>query len=122
MEDNRTAEVAAAICELAVAKHTNRYWPAQVWHASDHGKYRDLPDVGHNIEVRRIRTKKEAAVRRHQLGKNLVLYVAEAVYPEFRSVLLHGWLRYDDAWELGNESTYDPKNTRTIDISKLTSP
>ena len=26
MEDNRTAQVAAAVCELAVAKAINQYW------------------------------------------------------------------------------------------------
>jgi len=122
MEDDRTAVVAAAICELAVAKHTNRYWHGHVWHATEHTKYRDLPDVGKNIEVRRIRTRKEAAVRRHQLGKGLVLYVAEAVSPEFRQVVLHGYLVYDEAWEVGRPSSYDPDNTRVVSCDLLTPP
>ncbi|MGA0847955.1 MAG: hypothetical protein ACO3PY_05030 [Pontimonas sp.] len=122
MEDNRTAEVAAAICELAVAKHENRYWHAHIWHRSEHNKYRDLPDVGTNIEVRRIRTRKEAAVRRHQLGKNLVLYVAEAIAPEFMEVTLYGYLEYDQAWEQGTASHYDPENTRVISVHDLKPP
>lgn len=122
MEDDRTAQVAAAICELAVAKHTNRYWHAHIWHHTDHKKYRDLPDVGRNIEVRRIRTRKEAAVRKHQLGKGLVIWVAEAIAPELREVTLHGWLKYDDAWELGTESTYDPDKTRVIQTTQLNQP
>lgn len=56
-EDNRTAQVASAVCELAVAKHTNRYWSGHVWHASEHNKYRHIADVGANIEVRRLRTR-----------------------------------------------------------------
>lgn len=120
MEDDRTAQVAAAICELAVAKHTNRYWPAHIWHASEHSKYRDLPDVGRNIEVRRIRTGTTAAVRKHQLDKGLVLWVAHAVAPEFREVHLHGWIRYDEAWELGVPAQYAPETTRLVDIKHLT--
>jgi hypothetical protein len=122
MEDNRTALVAASICELAVAKYTNRYWHAHVWHQTEHEQYKHLPDVGANIEVRRIRTGKSAAVRRHQLGKGLVLWVAEAIAPEFRDVTLYGWLRYDDAWEMGEESTYDPQNTRVIRTDQLNDP
>lgn len=122
MEDDRTAQVAAAICELAVAKHTNRYWHAHIWHHTDHNKYRDLPDVGRNIEVRRIRTRKEAAVRKHQLGKGLVIWVAETIAPELREVNLYGWLKYDDAWELGTPSTYAPETTRVIPVEQLIDP
>lgn len=122
MEDNRTATVAAAICELAVAKYTNRYWHAHIWHRSEHEKYKHLPDVGTNIEVRRIRTTKAAAVRRHQLGKGLVIWVAETIAPEFRDVTLHGWLKHDDAWELGEHPAYDKENTRTIHINQLNDP
>lgn len=122
MEDNRTAVTAAAICELAVAKHTNRYWHAHIWHRTEHEKYRHLPDVGRNIEVRRIRTRKQAAVRRHQLGQGLVIWAAETIAPEFRQVTLYGWLKYDDAWELGQESDYDPQNTRVIAVEQLNDP
>lgn len=122
MEDDRTAQVAAAICELAVAKHANRYWHAHIWHRSEHARFRDLPDVGKNIEVRRVRTSNKAAVRRHQLGRGLVLWVAEAVAPEFRVVTLHGWIEHDRAWELGDPSTYDPENTKVIAAGKLYHP
>lgn len=120
MEDDRTAAVAAAVCELAVAKHTNRYWSGHVWHASEHNKYRDVPDVGRNIEVRRIRTQNRAAVRQHQVGKGLVLWVAKTIEPDFTSVELFGWIRYDEAWERGTPSSYAPETTRVIDVSELT--
>jgi hypothetical protein len=122
MEDDRTAQVAAAVCELAVAKHTNRYWHAHIWHHTDHDKYRHLPDVGRNIEVRRIRTQRSAAVRRHQLGQGLVIWVATAIAPELRQVELHGWLKYDEAWNLGTPSTYDPDNTKVISLDLLNKP
>jgi len=119
MEDDRTASVAAAICELAVAKHTNRYWSGHVWHQSEHARYEDLPDVGRNIEVRRIRTGTSAAVRKHQLGKGLVLWVAKPLEPEFTEVELYGWMHYDEAWEKGRPSRYAPESTRVIDVSAL---
>lgn len=115
MEDDRTAQVASAICELAVAKATNRYWSGHVWHKSEHSKYRDVPDVGTNIEVRRVRTKDSVAVRKHQLGKGLVLFAAYAEPPEFREVRIWGWMEYDEAWELALQASYDSSgNTRLL--------
>ena len=119
MEDDRTAQAAACVCELAVAKATNRYWSGHVWHKSEHNLYRDLADVGENIEVRRIRTRLSAAVRRHQLGKGLVLFVARPVLPEMTQVEVFGWIRYDEAWELGEPASYDPENTRVINVEDL---
>jgi len=122
-EDNRTALVASAVCELAVAKHTNRYWSGHVWHATEHQKYRHIPDVGKNIEVRRLRTREEAAVRKHQNNiQKLVLWVAKPVMPELRQIHLYGWITQTDAWQQGTASDYDPENTKTIHISKLNNP
>ncbi len=120
MEDDRTAQVAAAVCELAVAKATNRYWHAHIWHATEHHKYRDMPDVGRNIEVRRVRTSKAAAVRKHQVGKGLVLFVAYAIPPEFREVEMLGWMGMDEAWEAGVPSSYDSEGTRLVSPQHLT--
>jgi hypothetical protein len=118
MEDDRTAQVAACAAELAVAKHTNRYWSGHVWDYRDHNQYKDIPDVGTNIEVRRIRTRDTAAVRKRQVGKGLVLFVAKPVMPEIRSVEIYGWMHYDQAWEVGTESDYDP-DTRLVSVEHL---
>ena len=120
MEDDRTAQVAACVCELAVAKATNRYWSGHVWPPVEHRRRRDTPDVRHNIEVRRVRTSKSAAVRRHQVGKGLVLFVAQAIPPEFREVQVLGWIDMDEAWEKGKASSYDSEGTRLISPSHLT--
>ena len=120
MEDDRTAQVAAAVCELAVAKATNRYWHGHIWHATEHHKFRDMPDVGRNIEVRRVRTSKAAAVRKHQVGKGLVLFVAYAIPPEFREVEMLGWMGMDEAWEAGVPSSYDSEGTRLLSPTHLT--
>ena len=117
MEDDRTAQQAACVAELAVAKHTNRYWPGHVWHASEHSRYKDVADVGDNIEVRRVRDPRNGiAVRRHQLGKGLILWAAHPVPPEFRTVELYGWLPYDEAWDLGTYPNWDggKQKTRTV--------
>jgi len=120
MEDDRTAQVAACVCELAVAKATNRYWSGHVWPASEHRRRRGTPDVGHNMEVRRVRTSLHAAVRKHQVGKGLVLFVAQAIPPEFREVQVLGWIDMDEAWEKGKPSSYDSETTRLISPTHLT--
>lgn len=120
MEDDRTATVAAAIAELAVAKATNRYWPGHVWDKNDHKKYKDVPDVGTNIEVRRVRKGNTVAVRKHQVGKGLVLFAAQPEPPEFTQVDIWGWIRYDDAWELAEPAHYAPETTRLLHRDHLT--
>lgn len=120
MEDDRTAQAAAAICELAVAKHLNVYWPGHVWAAADHGRFRHLPDLFPNIEVRRVRSKPgKAAVRAHQVGKGLMLWVGRVEVPEMRRVLLLGHLDYDQAWQAGTPAPYDPDGTRLVDEAWL---
>ena len=114
MEDDRTAQVAAAIGELAVAKVTNQYWGGHVWPGNRHVENRNRADVGNNIEVRRVRTSNNAAVRRRQLGKGLDLFVVRPQPPEFREVEMLGWINHDEAWELGGPSGYDADNTRVI--------
>lgn len=119
MEDDRTAQVAACVAEIAVAKHTNRYWSGHVWPAIDHKHYRHIADVGKNIEVKRLRTRSKAPVRRHQVGKGLVLFVAKPLMPELREVDIYGWRDYDEAWELARPSDYDPENTKLLDLDWL---
>lgn len=121
MEDDRTAQVAAAITELAVAKHTNQYWGGHVWPAEKHRLYADVPDVGTNIEVRRVRTRRGAAVRGHQVGRGLILWAGQPIEPEFRQVELWGWLDYDTAWFQADESGFD-QSVRYIDRDLLVKP
>lgn len=120
MEDDRTAQVAAAIAELAVAKHTNRYWAGTAWRADQHDAEKWRPDVGRNIEVKRVRTGDSAAVRKHQRGKGIVLWVAQPIPREFREVEMWGWIPVDDAWEQGQPAGYDDTGrTRLIHRSLL---
>jgi hypothetical protein len=100
MELDREAQVAAAICELAVAKHINRYWHASIWHESEHAKHRNQPDVGDNVEVRRVRTDVGPAVRERDRGR--VVWGAKTT-GEFREVELLGWILGTDGWLLGED-------------------
>ena len=105
MEEDRNAQVAAAICELAVAKHTNQYWHGSVWDGRKHKKYKGMPDVGKNIEVRRVRTQSGPAVREKDLDRNLVIWGAELVDPEYRKVRLLGWIDAQSGYDIGIQKT-----------------
>lgn len=118
-EDNRTANVASALCELAVAKATNRYWHGHVWHHTEHHLYRHLPDVGTNIEVRRLRTRSSVPIRRYQNGKGLVVFAARVLGDEMQEVDVLGYVTQERGWEEGIPSDYDPENTRLFPVKKL---
>lgn len=118
MESNRTAQVASALCELAVAKCINQYWSGTFWTAENHDQEKHRPDVGRNIEVRRVRTKNAVAVRKKQVGLGLILFAAKAIEPEFKQVEVLGYLDYDKAWELGEESDFF--ETKYLALDKLT--
>lgn len=105
MEEDRNAQAASAICELAVAKYTNQYWHGSVWDGRKHKKYKDMPDVGLNIEVRRVRTQSGPAVRDKDLNRNLILWGAELVDAEYRKVRLLGWIEADKGYEIGIQKT-----------------
>ena len=118
MEANRTAQVASALCELAVAKTINQYWAGTAWAESDHDNEKHRPDVGRNIEVRRVRTKNAVAVRKKQVGLGLILFAAKAIEPEFQQIEVLGYLEYDKAWDLGEESEFF--ETRYLPLTQLT--
>lgn len=107
MEDDRTADAASAISELAVAKATGRFWTAGgAWSVSDHHRYRDLPDVGDNIEVRRVRdsSRQDFAVGEKDEGR--VIFATYVVPPEFRTVRVLGWIMGAEALEIGTPTAY----------------
>lgn len=93
MEEDHKAEAAAAICELAVAKHTNQYWHGHVWHHTEHWKYKNCPDVGEDVEVRRIRTADGVAIRRSDWGK--VVWAARVVDSGYKQVEILGFVEAD---------------------------
>lgn len=94
MEEDRNAQAAAAICELAVAKYTGQYWHGGVWCRGDHHKYKHLADVGNDIEVRRVRTGNAVKVRKKDAGK--IVWAARCADAEYRTVEILGCIPADD--------------------------
>jgi hypothetical protein len=104
-----------------VAKATGRQWHAKVWPPAEHWKHRDEPDVGRNIEVRRIREPNNGlVVREKDLNKGKVIFVAYPL-PEtgFRQVDVIGWLRAEDAWDLGKEAFEETRRVPQSLVNKL---
>jgi len=98
------ASPVAAISELAVAKALNTYWGGHIWDNRDHAKYKALPDLAPNIEVRRVREKKNpVAVWKKDTGKGIIVVATYPVPPEFREVEILGWVPVDIAWEKGEQ-------------------
>lgn len=98
MEEDRKAQAAAALCELAVAKYLNQYWHGSIWHVADQDKYRRMPDVGVDIEVRRVRTQAGVTVRRMDAGRTV--WGARCADPEYRKIELLGYVSADKALKL----------------------
>lgn len=116
MENNLRASYAAACCEVAVAKATCCFWTMSFWDSAQHRKFRLLPDVQPNIEVKRVREPDNPLVVRHrELASNRLIFSAYA-YPEFFEVVeVIGWLSAREAWELGEKASYDLSgNTRLV--------
>lgn len=111
------ASPAAAISEFAVAKALGKFWGGHVWDNRDHSRYRSIPDVEPNIEVRRVRERNNpVSVWSRDEGQNKILVVAYAIPPEYRQVEILGWLPIDVAWQKG---TPVGQNRRTFDTSRL---
>ena len=113
MEDNLRASVAAAACELAVAKATCCYWTASVWDSSQHYKFKDLPDVLPNLEVRRVRHPKSPLVireRDRRLDRVTVLAYTD-IDDWCREVDVIGWITAQVGWSVGTKPGWDTTNT-----------
>jgi hypothetical protein len=106
MEDDRTAQVASAIGELAVAKAVDKYWSASIWAGQDHDQYKYIADVSNNIEVRRVRTQSGPAIRYKDLNRGLIIFGVKPIEPEFREVDILGWIPAEVGWETGEEISY----------------
>lgn len=123
MEDNDRASVAAACCEIAVARVTCCYWDGAAWDSSQHYSQRERPDVYPDIEVRRVRERdKPLVVRRRDVDNSRIVVCAYAFGPMFRRVEILGWSRAESAWEQGEPAWYDRTDkTRLLDQSLLRS-
>lgn len=105
-EDDRTAQVAAAIGELAVAKLVNQYWHATIWSAKKHNEFKKLPDVGTNIEVRRVRTQDAVCIRQKDTGRGLIVFAVRPIEKEFTQVEVFGFINADEGYNMGEQRDY----------------
>jgi len=104
MEEDRKAQAAAALCELAVARFTNQYFHGHIWHWSERSKYRHLADVGSDIEVRRIRTADGVPIRKTDAGK--IVWAARPADAEYRTIELLGYVPADEVIPLLDNKTW----------------
>lgn len=109
MEDNRTANVASACCEMAVAKLLARYWSGHVWPVDEHERWRHLPDVEPHYEVRRVRrVQNGVAVRRGDVSAGRVIVGVFGLRETgFRFLDVLGGLKAQAAWDLGEFPEWD---------------
>jgi hypothetical protein len=117
MQEDRLAQPAAAICELAVAKYTGKYWHGGVWCRGDHSKYKNLADVGDDIEVRRVRTGNAVKVRKKDAGK--IVWGARVADDEYRTVEILGYIPADEVIA-SLAGTY--QDEKYVEIDLLTRP
>lgn len=119
------AQPLAVMCEVAVARHLGLEfdWDLAVWKAKDHNRFKERPDVGNNIEVRRVRhLNGRPSLRPHQVGKGLILFAAYNEPPEWLNVRIIGARPYDDAWALAEPAQYETQSksgSRTLHQSAL---
>jgi hypothetical protein len=121
MQDDATASMAAACAEAAVAGILGLVWHAKVWDASEHHLHRGEPDVGDNIEVRRIREPDNGlVVRESDTGAGKIIVIAHPL-PEsgFAVVDVIGWLAADDAWRVGSDYRVQTRRVPQRDIRPI---
>lgn len=122
MEDNLSASRASACVEIAVAKYKGAYWGGHYWPVDEHDKWKWIPDVEPNIEVRRVREMNNpVAVRRRDAHADRVIVCG---WPDpttaYQDVWLVGEIEATDGWKVGMPSEYDPDGTRLVPQGMLT--
>jgi len=115
LQDDLTANIAACACELAVSLHLNQSWNGAYWLPSEHRQASLAPDVGRNIEVRRVRDKKNPMpVKESEQHCNIFQAYS---YPESLNIVeITGWAPGWYAWSMGKQ-VYAEK--RALDVSLL---
>jgi hypothetical protein len=120
VEDDRTAQHAAAAAEIATARAFDRYWTAcGAWAAERHSEYRNIPDVGRNIEVRRIREGSASTFAISPKDRERIIAVCFVEMPELRRVRVLGWVDGETALEVGTDAGYGDRVRVPISILSL---
>lgn len=98
LEHELLANIRANIAEYAVSKHHGLPWSFP-WYPNDqHKKRKDHPDVGHNLEVRTVRTADGIAVWEKDVAKKAIIIGTKVIDTEyFTQVEIYGWYPADKA-------------------------
>lgn len=122
MEDNTVAMYASTRCELATAKAFNRYWHASWWPAEQHHLHKHEPDVGVNIEVKRIRSPHNPLlVKEDYVTLDRVIVLAYAHTDPENLVDVIGFIPATTAWDIGLPVDWDNSGLlRQVPQDKLT--
>lgn len=113
MEDDRTAQHASCAAECATARAFDRYWTAGgAWDSGDHARYKDLADVGQNIEVRRIREPSSTTFAVDERDRDRIVVACYVEPPELQVVRVFGWARGADALAAGEVAEKYPSRRR----------
>jgi hypothetical protein len=117
LQDDYIADLAGAVCELAVAKRLNKYWDGSYWTEGQHSDFERRADVGTNTEVRRIRSRHyRLQVRAKEVREERIMVLAYAHEPHFVAVDVIGWGYACELWERGEPIEWDKSgNTRLVD-------
>lgn len=121
-QNDLLAMINSAVGECAVAKATNEYWHAGVWCNSKHLLFKDRPDVGLNIEVRRIREPyNPIPVRKSDVTRGRVVYGVYVKDFEYEEVTIVGYVESEWGWSIGRKPEWDRyDDNRVVDIQHLT--
>lgn len=72
LEPEINANIRANVAEWAVAKAYNLQWSVP-WYPNElHPQRKDIPDVGHNLEIRTVRTQNSIPFWKKDTGKTIV--------------------------------------------------
>jgi hypothetical protein len=114
MQNELNASIAAAVCECAVAKAFNRYWHGGVWTTDEHEVFKkQYGDVGHNIEVKRIRSlKNSVAINNTDTGKFIVAAMAQE--PDYRGADIIGCISGSAGWSVSEPAPSDATGRRRV--------
>lgn len=120
MEDDRTAQHASCAAECATARLLNKYWTAGgAWDSARHAEFRDLADVGENIEVRRIREPNSTTFAVDERDHDRIIVACYVEPPELRDVRVLGWIKGEEALRVGTEAQYGKGNRKRVPVAAL---
>jgi hypothetical protein len=108
LQDDYTADRAAAAAEMAVAKHLNRYWPGTYWDAEEHADNANMADVGHNIEVRCITNPAyRLQIRQVDVERERAMVLAFPHRPDCFDINVIGWGWATELWDKAEPAQWD---------------